>query len=243
MKGERERKLVLLFRVPFVNEMPLCARFDSLPDSWLKKSRRYPSPQSRDCSEEERKYGRNCTPEVLLLHPKKLFEFRAINLLLFNIVPRLDNDIYICLRKDSLWWERIYRNFLGRRESKRWEEIFKRSKNIFCSAAEKRDWWTLEPGWKLTSSWLKYIYSFVFRVCFEWDDKTIVFCICIDKKNTCLLRRTNRFEITLNHNKISTNMEIFPTFPFRFMERLTVYLFFFIEIRLFDFGVLKCNFL
>lgn len=176
MKGERERKLVLLFRVPFVNEMPLCARFDSLPDSWLKKSRRYPSPQSRDCSEEERKYGRNCTPEVLLLHPKKLFEFRAINLLLFNIVPRLDNDIYICLRKDSLWWERIYRNFLGRRESKRWEEIFKRSKNIFCSAAEKRDWWTLEPGWKLTSSWLRYIFvrlSCLLRM--RWQNDCILY--------------------------------------------------------------------
>lgn len=37
-KGEEEKKKPV-FRVPFVNEMPLCARFDS---PRLKKSRRYP---------------------------------------------------------------------------------------------------------------------------------------------------------------------------------------------------------
>lgn len=129
--------------------------------------------------------------------------------------------------------------------TKRVEEMgrFSREVRTFSARRQKKE---IDELSSQAESWPRAdwdIYSFVFRVCFEWDDKTIVFCICIDKKNTCLLRRTNRFEITLNHNKISTNMEIFPTFPFRFMERLTVYLFFFIEIRLFDFGVLKCNFL
>lgn len=176
MKGERERKLVLLFRVPFVNEMPLCARFDSLPDSWLKKSRRYPSPHSNLCSEEERKYGRNCTPEVLLLHPKKLFEFRAINLLLFNIVPRLDNDIYIYVWGKILFDGRESIEIFWDEESRRDGKIFKRSKNIFCSAAEKRDWWTLEPGWKLTSSWLRYIFvrlSSLLRM--RWQNDCILY--------------------------------------------------------------------
>lgn len=164
MKGERERKLVL-FRVPFVNEMPLCARFDSLPDSWLKKSRRYPSPQSRDCSEEERKYGRNCTPEVLLLHPKKLFEFRAINLLLFNIVPRLDNDIYIYMFEERfpLMGENLSK-FFG---TKRIEEMerFSREVRTFSARRQKKE---IDELSSQAESWPRADWDIYIRSSFEF---------------------------------------------------------------------------
>lgn len=90
--------------------------------------------------------------------------------------------------------------------TKRVEEMgrFSREVRTFSARRQKKE---IDELSSQAESWPRAdwdIYSFVFRVCFEWDDKTIVFCICIDKKNTCLLRRTNRFEITLNHNKIST---------------------------------------